>query len=590
MPASLGQSTREPRRSAPPTSFDRSVRQAFTITALLVAGIARADASPPTKSAANAQESVTLQELANRLDRLEQRSARLEAQNRALRDQLRSAAPAPPFRDAAAALDVLPFGSSSLLASPRPEAVPSRLATEPPTIELGNSLPSATTVGASSILGAGVETPAIESNSASPVIVSEPWTDDGAGATPTADDGGFLVGGYDKELGQFILVRPRDARQFPFELRFEIFTQARYFNFARSADFWVDSAGQVQPIRDINSIEITRNFFVFSGYGLDPNLQYTAFIFSSTALNDTVYLGWINYRFSDAFDLRIGNWMVPGTREWLESFRFTMGADRLMATTYFRPNISPGIWAQGEPIRNVHYVAMIANSLNRFTQGIERVGTSTAFGATAWWEVNGDFGPGPSDVEYHENLSPRIGASMAVSRETNQGVVGIDESRNPEDTILRVSDGTPLFRANALAPGTQLTRTDVRLFAVDAAVKYRGFSLSGEYLFRWLDNFKQVGGPIPFNLLYDHGGLLQGGAFVIPKRVEGYARTSFVTGRFGTGEEFGGGVNWYMRASRDWRLTFEVLHVNGSPAQNILTGYRAGESGTLYQAQCLVDF
>jgi hypothetical protein len=104
------------------------------------------------------------------------------------------------------------------------------------------------------------------------------------------------------------------------------------------------------PVRSYESIEVTRNFVQFSGYALDPRLQYTAIMFSSTVLNDTVYLGWINYHFNDALDLRVGNWLVPGTREWYTSYRFTMGSDRLMATTFFRPNISPGVWLQGEPI------------------------------------------------------------------------------------------------------------------------------------------------------------------------------------------------------------------------------------------------
>ena len=186
----------------------------------------------------------------------------------------------------------------------------------------------------------------------------------------------FLVGEYDDDRGAFVLVRPRDAQRVPFELRLDLFTQARYTNFARSADSWVDSTGVPRPIRSYESVEITRNFIQFSGFAIDPRLQFTAFLFSSTALNDTVYLGWINYRFSDAFDLRVGNWIVPGTREWFESFRYTQGADRLMATTFFRPNISPGIWAQGEPIKGLNYVAMFANSLNRFSQGVERVGSA----------------------------------------------------------------------------------------------------------------------------------------------------------------------------------------------------------------------
>ena len=139
----------------------------------------------------------------------------------------------------------------------------------------------------------------------------------------------------------FVLVRPRDEQRVPFELRLDLFTQARYTNFARSTNSWIDSTGTRQPVQSFDSVEVTRNFIQFSGFGLDPRLQFTAFIFSSTALNDTVYLGWINYHFSDAFDLRVGNWAVPGTREWYESFRYTLGADRLMATTFFRPNISP---------------------------------------------------------------------------------------------------------------------------------------------------------------------------------------------------------------------------------------------------------
>jgi hypothetical protein len=375
----------------------------------------------------------------------------------------------------------------------------------------------------------------------------------------------------------------------PFELTFDVVTQARFTNFARSTDTWVESTGARRPVQDFNSVEVTRNFLVFSGYGLDPRLQYTAIIFSSTAFNDTVYLGWLNFHFNDALDLRVGNWLVPGTREWYTSFRYTLGADRLMATTFFRPNISPGVWLQGEPIEGVQYVAMVANSLNRFTQGVERVGESSAFGGTVWWEPLGVFGPGPSDIENHQALRTRLGTSVAVSREANQGF-GQTELPNPEDTILRLSDGTPLFRPGALGSGVELAAANVQLWAIDAAFKYRGLSLSGEYFFRWLDGFKTYGQRPAFSSLFDTGGLLQGSYFIVPSKIETYARTSFVTGHFGGGHEFGGGVNWYPQGKHTWRFTFEVLSIDHSPAQNLLTGYRAGESGMLYQLQWLTDF
>jgi hypothetical protein len=399
----------------------------------------------------------------------------------------------------------------------------------------------------------------------------------------------FLVGDYDTELGQFVLVRPFDAEETPFELRVDFINQARFTDFDRSVKTWTDSTGARLPVKNYNSVEITRNFIMFQGFALDPKLQFTSILFSSTAFNDTVYLGWVNYHFNDAFDLRIGNWLVPGTREWLEGFRWTLGAERLMATTFFRPNISPGIWAQGEPIENLHYVAMYANSLNRFNQGVERIGPGGAFGGTAWWEPMGRFGLGASDNEYHAQWTPRVGTSLAVSRETNQGFASPSVG-NPEDTILRLSDGTSLFRPGALGPNVLLSSAAVRIWSIDAAVKYRGFGLSTEYFLRWIDGFDTRGGQPTVHSLFDYGALVQGSYYLVPKKLETYARSSFVNGHFGGGYEVGGGVNWYVWGRRECRLTFEVLEISHSPAQNVLTGYRAGESGTLFQLQWIADF
>jgi len=161
----------------------------------------------------------------------------------------------------------------------------------------------------------------------------------------------------------------------------------------------------------------------------------------------------------------------------------------------FRPNIGPGIRALGEPIDDFYYVAMFANSLKRFNQGLERLDAATTFGGAVWWELRGSFGPGPSDVESHKRPTPRIGTSVAISREQNQSV-GPTGLNNPKDTILRLSDGTPLFRDGALAPGVGLSRTSDQLWAIDASINYRGLAVNGEYFLRWLDDFKTVGGPV----------------------------------------------------------------------------------------------
>ncbi|WP_337173753.1 bZIP transcription factor [Paludisphaera sp.] len=521
-------------------------RASFTL--LLIATLAAtATAQQPA-----ADVTAAVDALARRLEELERRNAELAERNRSLSekvDELSRRLDAPP-----AAPDPIP---------PPPAPSPSPFAPFSPEDELDAE--------------AGVAEPAAAPGASRFVDEAPPGSR-------------FRVGDYDDASGEFVLVRPHDAQRVPFELRFNLITQARFQNFSRSRESWVDAGGASQPIRSFDSIEIARNFVTFSGFGIDPRLQYTAIVFSSTPINDTVYLGWINYRFSRALDLRVGNWLIPGTREWYESYRWTLGAERLMATTFFRPNISPGVWIQGEPIDGLNYVAMLANSNSRFTQGVAtRVGSSLAFGGTAWYEPTDDYGVGVSDVEYHEGRSFRFGTSLNVARESNQGFT-LAAIRNPEDTLIRLSDGTPLFRPGVLGPGLEVESTHLQLWTVDAAMKYRGLGISGEYFFRWLNDINTVGGRSPYGSLFDTGGLLQAGYFLKRHKLEAFARTSFVTGRFGGGVEYGGGVNWYPRGTRAWRTTAEVLRIEGSPAQNFITGYRAGETGTLFQLQWLTDF
>ena len=462
------------------------------------------------------------------------------------------------------------------LASPLPAPTP---LTSPAATATATAVPPNPDLPAEAAAGGGAYVPAPP---------AEPPGEDRPAFGPIWAGSEFLIGGYDSEKSQFILAQPRDPERTPFALNFDLITQVRYTGFARSAPTWTDSAGVVLPVRNYDTVQVNRNWFQFSGYALDPRLQFMAVVFSSSTNNATLFLGWLDYRFSRAFTLSAGYYKVPGSREWYDSFRYTLGADRTMATTFFRPDMSPGIWASGEPVTGLHYVAMVANSFNGLVLTNNRVGNNMAFAGSAWWEPLGAFGPGPSDIEEHERPVVRIGSSLTLAREILAGAAAVQA--NPENTIFRLSDGTPLAAAGALAPGVDIYKTSAQLWAVDAAFKYRGLSLSGEYYFRWLNDFRYTGGPLPIRGLFDTGAYAQGSYFLVPKRVELYARHSFVTGPFGGGDEWSGGLNWYVLARRNWRMTFDVTRINHSPAENELTGYRAGESGTLFQLQMLTDF
>ena len=437
------------------------------------------------------------------------------------------------------------------------------------------------------------ETPIFAQEPASSLVVPHlPIDSDAVRDQPvvSAQDNRFsnwTIGGYDNERNRFVLVRSGDSDPMPFELTFDLITQVRYTGFDRSIHSWVDSTGATNPINNISVFEINRNWFEFNGYAIDRNLKFKTVVFTSTASSNAIFLGYLTYEFDQAFRLNGGYWKVPGTREWANSYRYTLGVDRTMATTFFRPGFSPGIWVDGELDSGLSYIAMIANSISGDSETANRIGTNMVYSGGLQWEPWGDFGPGPSDIEDHSDAALRLGSIATFTRKANQG--GGDPT-NPEDTVLRLSDGTPLFKYQSLGPGTQINAGNFLLWTIDAGVKWRGLSLTGEYYFRWLGGFSYSGPPPDHSSLFDHGGYVQTGAFMIPRSLEGYARTSTVGGPFGRGYEWSLGVNWYPRNARSWRVSFDVTRILRSPASNILTGYRAGESGTLFQAQMLVDF
>ncbi|MDC8449534.1 MAG: hypothetical protein LV473_14395 [Nitrospira sp.] len=399
---------------------------------------------------------------------------------------------------------------------------------------------------------------------------------------------GFLAGFYDKG---FVLVAPIDNQRMPFALKLNATLQLRYTGFVRTKDTFTDSSGQVLPILTQSDFSLNRGLFVFSGYALNPKLQYNLTVFGSTTTNTMIAIGSLTYQFSKGLALSIGYYNVPGTREWMVSSRYTLGADRTMANTFFRPSLSPGVWISGQPLQGLFYYAGIYNNFNASANNALRASTDMTYSANLWWEPLGAFGPGYSDEEYHESLVLRMGTSLTFQRVTREPDSQSGQT-NPENTIFRLSDGTPLFQPGAIAPGVTLTSGNLTLFSYDLAFKYRGWSLSGEYYARWTGSPRFSGGPTPQTIpnLFVWGGLGQFSYAILPKRLELFARTSGVFGSFGDGNEYGGGMNWYVLATRNLRSTFEVKRINHSPANNLLYGYASGQSGTLFQFQMLMDF
>jgi hypothetical protein len=390
---------------------------------------------------------------------------------------------------------------------------------------------------------------------------------------------------------QGLLLLKTDPRRssFPFAMSLGGFMQLRWFEFARSKEEWTNSAGITRPINNINTFNINRFLFAFNGHVADERLFYNFSLFGTTNVgirSGVVPIGLAGWKFSDAAALGAGMSLVSATREWTQQNPWTIGVDRSMANTFFRPGFSPGAQVTGKLLDGeVNYVAGVWNAIDGGTTGVLRRGTSMAWAGNLWWEPLGPFGLGGSDMEIHDDPVLRFGTTGAYALTNALPIQGA----NPEDTIVRLSDGTPLSEPNALGPDSQVNQFVYRLMTVDAAWKYRGVGISFEYYFRLLDSFVGIG-DFERQSLYDHGGMAYLSWCLVPRTYEVYARSSVVTGPYGTGQEYGGGMNYYINQTRQARLTLEALSIDKSPAQNFIYPYRAGYTGTAIQTQLVVAF
>ena len=256
-----------------------------------------------------------------------------------------------------------------------------------------------------------------------------------------------------------------------------------------------------------------------------------------------------------------------------------------MATTFFRPSITAGIWANGELCDGLFYQALVGDGFNTFTLRAAELDTNLVYSGSMWLEPLGSFGTGFSDVETHNQLAIRFGHGYTYERKDSEPT----GEPGPEQTLIRLSDGTRLVETGALAPGVTVNRFVIALYAAHFGLKYRGLSFSTEYFYRRLSSLEGTA-PLPFASIDDRGFFVQGGVFLVPQRLELYAIGSEVTGEFGTGSEIAAGLNWYIDGRRGSRCTFDVAHLEDSPAQQDRTGYVAGASGTLFRVQFWMFF
>lgn len=378
----------------------------------------------------------------------------------------------------------------------------------------------------------------------------------------------------------------------PFLLKFNVNSQIRYLNTTSGEDTFTDHLGAVRPVNLRNDITVNRTMFILGGYIFDPRLRYSSTVWTSAGSNSIVIAGNIGWQFSKAFTLTGGYTGVPGSRSLVNTFPFFQSTDRTMADNFFRPGFTQGIWANGELPHHVNYLAFVGNGLNTLNISAAKIDENLMGSASVWWEPLGDYGPpGKSRNMYDDyyaspDLRIRLGTSFTQAREDRFS--DLDQS-SPENTSIHNSDGVLLFATGALAPGVTVQKASYRMWAIDWGLKKEGWSINGQYYFRWLDNFR-ADGPIPVKSTFDHGFELSAAGFIVPRTLMAYGRGSMVFGEFRDSWEAGLGVKWYPVPTERMWLTAELMRVVDVPYGGVFTPYTAGLTAWVPMVQALLAF
>jgi hypothetical protein len=348
----------------------------------------------------------------------------------------------------------------------------------------------------------------------------------------------------------------------------------------------------VREVNKRNDITVNRSMFILGGYIFDKRLRYSSTVWTSAGSASIVVAGTIGWEFGRGFTLTGGYTGVPGSRSLVNTFPFFAASDRTMADNFFRPGFTQGVWASGEPVKGLNYLAFIGNGLNTLNISAAKIDTNLLYSGSVWWEPMGNYGPpGKSRNMYDDYFAEkkvriRVGTSFTTSREDRFSDL---DTSSPENTSMHNSDGVLTFSTGAFAPGVTVQEATYEMWAVDAGLKWNGIAINGQAFFRWISNFS-ADGPLPLDRMYDHGFELSASWFVTPKKTEVYGRGSLVDGEFNNSWEYAAGVKYHFAPTERVWLQAELMDVHRSPYTGTFTPYVSGLNGLVPMVQAILAF
>jgi len=332
---------------------------------------------------------------------------------------------------------------------------------------------------------------------------------------------------------------------------------------------------------DRSGFDIARLRLRFSGNVYSPDLTYALELEQDAGDGyDTVLSeAWVNYRLMDELQFKAGYFRPASTRMQFMDNAGQQFVDRSMVDAVFGFGYGMGVrlWGQAFNKRLEYYFDVLNAVADGESTATGRVITTDedrqldnnpALLLRAVWHALSD-DPGndfleEGDLQHHTKPALDFGFHYAFN----------------QDEYDEATTRIPFPRRTVFEKGgfglTNSTGLQINQFGFDAAFKYMGFSLTGEYIIRLLDVTNA-----PYTPLYQftgdgsttaqHGAYVQAGYFLpipgLEKKLELVTRIGGISALSGSQEgswEYAGSINYYIQGNKV-KIQADITKVQEAP-------------------------
>ncbi len=282
---------------------------------------------------------------------------------------------------------------------------------------------------------------------------------------------------------------------------------------------------------DISQWDAKRIRLIAQGNAYTKDLTYKLEIDPRALASSTTAKGlvetYLNYRFIDEVQLKVGQMKTPFARQELTSDGALQFVDRSIVVDAFKPTYDIGAMLNGNIAKGLAYY--YAGVYGGAGQSTTRNTNDNLFVARVMVNPLGDLPYSEADLDTTAKPLVSIGANYfrnTVNKSTTAGTASLDVTiPNYAATASATSPGSGGWlgrgfnKAGFSAASDKLT---VDSYGGDLAFKWMGFSLQGEYL------LGQAEAKSNGHLLRAQGFYTQAGYTVIPKKLEVAFRYSYL--------------------------------------------------------------